>query len=193
MSIQAISSGITAYYANSPKRASTTDANLLPAADGQGGSKETVTISSEAWQALAAEDLSTIHEEAVREGIPDEIVLCQVPSWLVDFGLDPSDSGFAKMYPQAAAAPKAVLDQFGRKVFEHYASVVTANGLSGNPMLFHQKLITDRQSSEQIRQQFVAGIRQDADMMSLMKQLGLTGMLAASDSHGGVGSGLASA
>lgn len=154
------------------------------------GSKDSVTISNAARQALGAEQIPTVSEEAAREGIPEGMVLLQAPSWLSDFGLKlaPSDPGFAQMYPQAAAAPPDVLTKFGTKLFEQLAAVGAANGLTGaSPEVSHQKLIADKQSSEQIRKQFVAGIRQDPEMMSVMTQLGLTGMLDASDAHAATG------
>jgi hypothetical protein len=186
MSIQAISSTVNTYYAGASSRASAAAANVSPDADGAAGSAATVTISSAARQALGAEEVPTVSEEAAREGIPEELVLLQVPSWFGDFMFQvaPSDPKFAQMYPQAAAAPQSVIDKFESKFFEHLAAIGPANGLSGASLAeYHHKMIADKQSSEQIREQFVAGIRQDPEMMSVMKQLGVTGMLAASDAH----------
>ncbi|MRR56646.1 MAG: hypothetical protein EG824_00285 [Deltaproteobacteria bacterium] len=186
MSIQTISSIANTYCVGASSRTSAAAATVSSAVDGTGDSATTVTISSAARQALGAEHIPTVSEEAAQEGIPEGLVLLQVPSWFGDlmFQVDPDDPKFAQMYPQAAAAPRSVIDKFESKFFEHIARNGTANGLTGASLEeFHQRMIADKQSSEKIREQFVAGIRQDREMMSVMKQLGVTGMLDASDAR----------
>lgn len=154
--------------------------------------QKSVTISDAGRRALAAEQvLATDPGGAGQAALPAGMALLQVPSWLADFAFQvaPSDPKFAQMYPQAAAAPQ-LRYEFGLKLFEHYGKAVQdAVGPAADLESLHQKLIVDKQSSEHIRQQFVAGIRQDAGMMAAMKQLGLTGMLSASDAHAATGLG----
>lgn len=185
MSINTISSPTnrlyTAYDRANPARASTASkasVTLSSAGDSP------VTISAAARQALGAEQAVPVSGTGGKV-VPEEMALLQIPSWLADFSFNvaPSDPEFAQRYPQAAAAPRAVLDEFGTKIFEHLGAAVAANEASGDLASFHQKMIVDKQSSEQIRAQFVASIRQDPSMMSVMKQLGVTRMLETSDAH----------
>lgn len=156
-----------------------------------GDNERSVTISGAGRQALEAEQaLATNSSGAGQETLPAGMELLQVPSWFSDFAFQvaPSDPKFAQIYPQAAAAPQ-LLHEFGLKLFEHLGKAVAdAVGPSADLELRHQKLIVDKQSSEHIRQQLVANIRQDPEMMAAMEQLGLTGMLSASDAHAAKGS-----
>lgn len=188
MSINIVSSPITNFYAKYDNNAATRASTAVTVVSHAGGGDSPVSISNAARQALGVEQAVHASGAGVQE-VPEGMALLQIPSWLGDFGFNvaPSDPEFAQRYPQAAAAPRAVLDEFGTKIFERLGAVVAANGVSGDLASFHQKMIVDKQSSEQIREQFVTGIRQDPSMMSVMEQLGLTSMLDASDAHAAAG------
>lgn len=187
MSINTISSPInrlyTAYDSAAPARASTAAKASVTLS---GGGDSSVTISDAARQALGAEQATTISGSKVPEELPEGLLMQQLPPWVVDFGFkvpsvgaDLSGKWFAEQYPQAAAAPRGVLDEYSSRLEQHFQAVVKSNGLDSNLMAFHQAMIVDTQSSERIRQEFVDSIKQDPDMMRLMTQLGMTGALEA--------------
>lgn len=193
MLINALSSAVSRLYgAGYDMSASRAGAATKTVSSFSADQQKSVTISDAGRQALAAEQaLVTDRSGEGHVALPAGMELLQVPSWLADFAfqVEPSDPKFAQIYPQAAAAPQ-LRHEFGLKLFEHYGKAVKdAVGPAADLESLHQKLIVDKQSSERIRQQFVAGVRQDTEMMAAMKQLGLTGMLSASDAHAAAGPG----
>lgn len=101
----------------------------------------------------------------------------QVPKWLADYGFEVSlnlgESGnwFAEKYPKAAAASQDVLVEYTSRLAGHLQTVLDANGIKGSED-YHNALIVNKETSEQIRQQFVERLRSDPRMVDLMLEVG---------------------
>lgn len=190
MSINTISSPInrlyTAYDSAAPARASTASKASVTLS---GGGDSSVSISDAARQALDTDELTVANAGKTQAQLQKEIEIYAIPNWYDDFFISApagptgqiDEKALAEKYPQAAGVSPRVIEEYNTKVFEHIHTVVAANGLAGSDNLaaFHQAMIVDKQSSERIRQELIANIKQDPDMMRLMKQLGMTGALEA--------------
>lgn len=194
MSINTISSPIsrlyTAHNSVNPAWASTTNKASVTLS---GDSDSPITISVAARQVLEAEQATTTSgSDAVQSTLPDGLSQLAIPGWFSDFhfvapetkdGMLPEGNWFAEKYPLAAAAPREALDEYEQKLGTHFKAVFEANGLTQGADLdlakFHQALIVDKPSGERIRQELIANIKQDPDMMRLMKQVGMAGALEA--------------
>lgn len=197
MSISIVSSPITSLYTKFDIAAtSRASATVATAATLAGGGDSPVTISNAARQALGAEQVAGASGGKVQEELPEGLLMLQLPPWLVDFGFkapsvgdDLSGKWFAEQYPQAAAAPRGVLDEYSNKLEQHFQAVVKSNGLDSNTKAFHEAMVVDKQSSERIRQEFVNSIKRDPEMMRLMNQLGMSGPLNIGNTLQSAGSG----
>ncbi len=189
MSINTISSPINRLYTAYDSAASSRVSASSKASVTLSGGDSTVTISDAAWQALDTDELTAANGGKTQAQVQKEMEVYAIPNWYNDFlmGAPAGPTGqidekaLAEKYPQAAGASPQLIGEYDTKVLEHIHAVVAANGLAGpeNQAAFHQAMIVDKQSSERIRQELIANIKQDPDMMRLMKQLGMTGALEA--------------
>lgn len=172
---------LTAFF-NASRPASTTRINstvctTTTASSGVKPSSD-VTISSAGRYAAYAEKATSTAENR-QHGTSETAALemYQVPMWLADYGFEvPNQLGvrgnwFAEKYPKAAAASPAVLAEYSSRLDEHLQTVLGANGIRGLDD-FHNALITNERTSEQIRQQLAERIRNDPMMVDMMMELG---------------------
>ncbi|GHT82819.1 hypothetical protein AGMMS49960_08540 [Betaproteobacteria bacterium] len=161
-----------------PATPASTDSNVYSARN-----SDKVSISKDAWAMLLAEyEKNKPADVPAAELSEEEQRYWKVgagPDWLAaEYGfilppLGTRGDWFKQQYPQAAAAPASMLSEYGKRINEHWLALVKETGLSELSVDdFYDAVITNKESSEALRQQMAERVRSDPVLVDIMQKIG---------------------
>lgn len=145
-------------------------APYIPTRNQSDTSSTKVTISDAARQAAQAESSPTTSEsQESNSGIEQYAI----PNWYGHYGIEINPKLGAKgddIYLSPGAGKLG--PEYADRLNSIMSSVLKSNGITSNN--YHERMIVDKESSEDIHQQFVARLKQDPQMVRWLKDAGIS-------------------